>query len=150
MIGTSIPMDAKEVLKLCTGRKDFKSLEPKLQRKCDQIKWKWLDFIYPTLLSYLSGTLNLDWKKDFFQFIIVKKYVSLTEIDWNVVLQKWPTVSKRILMQTAKDFSKNHGKRGLPLYLNIAQNLHRIRPMNLASQSKLDLIDAFEKLRNGE
>lgn len=92
----------------------------------------------------------MDWKKDFFEFIIEKEYVSITEIDWNIVLPKWPSVSKYTLGQVATSFSTTYGKKGLPLYQNIAQNLHRKCPMKKVSQEKLDLIDAFEKLRMAE
>ena len=104
--------------------------------------------IHSTILAHLSGTLNLDWRKNFFQFIIDMKYISVTEIDWNVVRETWPSVPKRNLAAAAPIFVTSHGKKGLPLYQNISENLHLMKDCKKVSQIKLDLIDEFEKLRN--
>ena len=78
------------------------------------------------------------------------KYISLTDIDWNVVKETWPSVSKQNLSNTSDRFVVKHGKRGLPLYQNISENLHLMKDCTKASQIKLDLINEFEKLRNKE
>merc|ERR1712051_1136293 len=98
--------------------------------------------------SYLSGTLKLQWKKNFLQFIVDSKIVSVTNIDWNVVLEKWPFCTKVLLTRFVSCFSKTHGNKGVPLYKNIAENLHRQAGHEKIEipQAKLDIIDAFEKL----
>jgi hypothetical protein len=147
VLGTKIPKEANEIIKLCDRNKSWKSLESKLQRNHQSIAQGWSG-IYSTVLAHLSGTLNLDWRKNFFQFIIDKKYISVTEIDWNIVKETWPSVPKYNLTQAATNFVKNLGKRGLPLYQNISENLHHMKDCQKISQLKLDLIDEFEKLRN--
>ena len=97
---------------------------------------------------YQNIAKNLYWRKNFFQFIIEKKYVSVTDIDWNVVKDSWPSISKRNLTVAAKCFVNSHGKNGVPLYQNISENLHHMRDCKKASQIKLDFINEFEKLRN--
>jgi hypothetical protein len=93
-----------------------------LQRNGNNIGHSWSGFIHPTILAHLSGTLNLDWKNNFFQFIIDKKYISLTDIDWNIVKENWPSSTKSELSNEVMHFVKNNGKKGVPLYQNIAEN----------------------------
>ena len=148
VLGSKIPKDANEIISLCDRKKTWKNLEFTLQRNRTIIGHTWSKIIHPTVLAYLSGTLNLDWRKNFFQFIIDKKYISVTDIDWNVVKETWPFISKQNLSDEANRFIGNHGKRGVPLYQNIYENLHHMRDSKKVSQIKLDLIDEFEKLRN--
>ena len=150
VLGTKIPKEANEIIKLCdkTRKRSWKLLESKLQRNENLISAAWAGFIHSTILAHLSGTLNLDCKKNFFQFIIDKKYISVTDIDWNVVKKTWPSISKQYLSNVANRFVERHGKRGVPLYQNIYENLHHMKNSKKASKIKLDLIDEFEKLRN--
>ena len=151
VLGSKIPKEANKIIKLFDRKKSsWKTLESKLQRNAHVIRNTWCGFIHSTLLAHLCGTLNLQWKKNFFQFIIDMKYISLTDIDWNVVKETWPSVSKQNLSNTADRFVVKHGKRGLPLYQNISENLHLMKDCTKASQIKLDLINEFEKLRNKE
>ena len=149
VLGPEIPKEANEIIRLCDRKKiPWKPLELKLQRNTTIIGHTWAKIIHPTILAYLSGTLNLDWRKNFFQFIIDKKYISVTDIDWNVVKETWPFISKQNLSDEANRYIARHGKKGLPLYQNISENLHHMKDSKKASQIKLDLIDEFEKLRN--
>ena len=212
VLGPKIPNDANEILMLCDRKKSWKILESILQRNRRIIQSTWSETIHPTILAHLSGTLNLDgkknvfqfmvdkkyislkdidwnavtetlptctkselsnkviqfvdingkegvplyqtiaenlhWRKNFFKFIIENRYISVTDIDWNVVKEKWPSISKRNLSVTTDHFVRKHGKKGLPLHQNISENLHHMRDCKKASQIKLDLIDEFEKLRN--
>ena len=89
----------------------------------------------------------MEWKNDYFQFIIKNKYVSITDIDWNLASKIWPSVPKAKLADAAKVFSSKHGKKGAPLYQNIAENLHRMKTNLSVSKEKRDLIDAFKNFR---
>ena len=91
---------------------------------------------------------DLDWRKNFFQIIIGKKYISVTDIDWNVVKETWPSIPKSKLTNTINSFVQRHGKVGKPMYQNISENLHHLKDRKKATQLKLDLINEFEKLRN--
>ena len=150
VLGTKISKEANEIIKLCdkTRKRSWKLLESKLQRNENLISAAWAGFIHSTILAHLSGTLNLDYKKNFFQFIIDKKYISVTDIDWNVVKDSWPSISKRRLSCITKSFVCKHGKSGVPLYQNISENMHHMKDRKKAPQIKLDLIKEFEKLRN--
>ena len=148
VLGLKIPKEANAILKLCSGTKSWKCLETKLERNSLSISNSWYGFVYPTILAHLSGTLNLDWKKNFFQFIIDKKYISTTDIDWNVVKETWHYIPKYKLSATANKFVQKHGKKGLPLYQNLSENLYHMKECKKASQLQLDLINEFEKLRN--
>ena len=148
VLGSQIPKDAKEIIKLCDRKKSWKPLESELQRNGTLIGNTWSASIHSTILAHLSGTLNLDWRKNFFQFIIDKKIISLTDIDWNIVKETWPSVPKCNFSCAANSFVRVYGKRGLPLYQNISENLHHMKDSKKASQLKLDLIDEFEKPRN--
>lgn len=131
---------------LCREDKSWIELEFKLQRKSNSISQRYGNFICPTLLSHLYGTLDSTWKKEFFQYIIDKKYVSVTDFDYKELKEKWPSVSKRNFSETAMKFYSNNKKNGTPLHEHISENLHRLKP-NRFSQKKMDLIKAFEKLR---
>jgi hypothetical protein len=150
VLGIKIPKEANEIMKICNEKKSWKDLGPKLNRPVDSIGLRWSHYIYPTILSYLSGTMNLQWKKEFFQFIIDNKYVSVSDIDQNIAKEKWPSVPFNKLTRNAKQFSSNHGNNRTPLYQNIAENLYVMRENRKVPQAKLDLIDAFEKLRNDD
>ena len=76
--------------------------------------------------------------------------VSFNDIDRDFVAEKWPSIPVSKLVHDTKCFSDNHGKKGVPLYLNIAENLHKMQLRREVPQAKLDIIDAFEKLRNGD
>ena len=147
VLGTKIPKEANGIINIFNAKKSWKDLEPKLNRLVESISFRWSNYIYPTILAYLSGTMNLQWKKDFFQFIIDNKFVSVTDIDQNIAKEKWPSIPFNKLTKTAKGFSQ-HGNNGIPLYQNIAKNLHIMREKMKVPQAKLDLIDAFEKVRN--
>jgi hypothetical protein len=146
-LGPNIPKEANEIIKLCERTKSWKNLESKLQRSRVIIAHTW-SWIHSTILSHLCGTLNLDWRKNFFQFIIDKKYISVTDIEWNIVKETWPSIPKCNFSRRLATFGERHGKRGIPLYQNISENLHHMQASKKVSQIKLDLIDEFEKLRN--
>ena len=148
VLGPKIPKEANEIIKLCSGTKSWKCLETELERDSISISHSWSGFVHPTVLAHLSGTLNLDWKKNFFKFIIDKKYTSLTDIDWNAVKETWPSIPKHDFTAAATNFVQSHGKKGLPLFQNISENLHLMRDRRKTPQIKLDLINEFENLRN--
>ena len=62
-----------------------------------------------------------------------------------IVKEKWPSIPKSKLFKDAIQFSVNHGKKGVPLYQNLSENIHYLKPYQ-PSQETLDFIDAFEKL----
>ena len=126
--------------------KSWIELESKLQRKSSSICTRYSTFICPTLFYHVYGTLNSPWKKEFFQYIIDKKYVSVSDFDYKELKEKWPSVTKGNFSQTALQFFRNKRKNGTPLHEHISENLHRLKP-NRLSQKKMDLIKAFEKLR---
>ena len=47
------------------------------------------------------------------------------------------------LSKSAQGFSERHGKKGMPLYQNIDENLHRMK-----INRRFNLITEFEKNRN--
>ena len=89
--------------------------------------------------------MYLDWKREFFQYIIDNKVISVTDIDEKIVKERWPSIPRRKLCMVAINFSSDHGKKGVPLHQNISENIHRLRPYQ-PSQETLDFINAFEKL----
>ena len=149
-LGPEIPKEANEIIKLCCGTKSWKCLEIKLKRSSKYIAHAQSGVIHSTILAHLSGTLHLDWRRNFFQFIIDKKYVSITDIDWNVVKETWPSIPKHSFFAATISFVQSHGKSGVPLYQNISENMHHMKNCKKTSQLKLDLINRFENFRNKE
>ena len=62
-------------------------------------------------------------KENFFQFIIDKKYISVTDINWSVVTEKWPSISKTSLSEAARGFQNNHGKKGTENHKHTYKNI---------------------------
>ena len=113
VVGTTLPTEISEIKSLFDRKKSWKDLKSKIERSGYQISKRWSGFIHPTILSYLSGTLRLKWRKNFFQFIIDNKCVSNTDIDWNVVLEKWPSCTLDQLRRIVISFNLEHGKKGV-------------------------------------
>ena len=146
VFNNKIPTGIDEIKRLCTQRKTWKSLVPEIQRKQDTIQRRWSRVIYPRILAHLHGTVYLDWKREFFQYIIDNKLVGVTDIDKKIVEERWPSVPYPKLTQNATKVFY-HGKRGVPLHQFISENIHSLKPYN-PSKETLDFIDAFRKLCN--
>ena len=136
-----------EIKKKCAGMKAWKPLESTLQRTAHTIALRWSRMIYPSILSYLSNTVNLQWKEPLLRYIIENKVSSIPDLDWNIVLEKWPSCTKQLLQETLTN-ANYLGDKGVALYQNLSNNLHRMKMEQKVSQSKLKLIYAFDKLRN--
>ena len=92
----------------------------------------------------------MNWKKNFLQFVANLKVVGTSQIDLNLARQKWPSETAASLTWLCTNFAKCYGKPGDPLYKTINENLCRYQPKSKVPQYKLDIIDVFESLRNGE
>ena len=73
------------------------------------------------------------------------KFVAVAHIDENDVEKKWPSVPKQKLFKAAIDFSKSHGEKELPIYQNISENIHRLKPQE-PPQETLDFNEALEEI----
>ena len=147
VLGRNLPGNSDELKKRIGDEKQsWKDLVPALQRRSQDIGIRWDHFIHPTLLAHLSGTMNLEWRRPFFQWVIDNKWISVTDIDWTVAQEKWPSVPKRKLTKSAIGFSTYHGKKDVALYKNLEENMHLMRSPPVP-QEKWDLIDAYDKLR---
>jgi hypothetical protein len=58
----------------------------------------WTGCIKPVLLSYHSGTLHKEWKKDFYEYLIKNKVFSVKDIDWQDVRKHFPDKSSSSMM----------------------------------------------------
>ena len=140
-----IPKEPNDIKTFNSEKKNWISLESELERKPSTIQKRWHGVIYPRILAHLYGTGNLDWKKNFFQYIIDNKFVAVAHIDENDVEKKWPSVPKQKLFKAALDFSKSHGEKELPIYQNISENIHRLKPQE-PPQETLDFNEALEEI----
>ena len=93
--------------------------------------------------------MNLEWRRSFYQWVIDNEYIGITDIDWAVAQEKWPSVPKLKLAKSADEFSKNNGKKDVPLYKNLEENMHRIKSRQV-SQEKWDLTEAYDMLRKAK
>ena len=91
----------------------------KLARTKLSISSNWNLFIKPVIYAHLCNMDRFQWKKDFFQWVIDKKYVSIVDIDKNALQEKWPSILPSKLIDCIMFFTNNHGTRGVPLYKNI-------------------------------
>ena len=89
----------------------------------------------------------MEWRRPFFQWVIDNKWISVTDIDWAVAQEKWPSVPQQKLAFIAISFSTHYGKKDVALYKNLEENMHRIQSHSVP-KSKQDPTDAYDKLRN--
>ena len=89
-------------------------------------------------MQHLSGTMNLEWRRPFFQWVIDNKWISVTDIDWAVAQEKWPSVPQQKLALIAISFSTHYGKKDVALYKNLKENMQRMQSPSVP-KSKQDL-----------
>ena len=148
--GNNIPEKVQDIKNICEERISWLVLMSKLNRKSNSISVRWNKIIAPTILSHLNGTVALNWKKTFLQYVANLKVVSTSQIDFNLARKKWPSETTSSLIGLCGNFDANYGKPSDPLYKTINENLCRYQPKSKVPQYKLDIIDMFESLRNGE
>ena len=111
---------------------------------------RWDLTLMPTILSYLYGVPEIQWKEGFLKYVVEQKVMNLTSMNWTDVLQKWPYQTKfslTKLLDTASQYSKE--KR--PLYQQVSAYLsHPIKPVpqNLIDQKRA-ILKMFDEIRSG-
>ena len=148
--GGNVPENLQDIKNICDKRMSWLALMTKPNRKSNSITVRWTRNIVPTILSHINGTVAMDWKKFFLQYVANLKVVSTSQIDFNLARKKWPSETAGSLTWLCGNFATTYGKSGDPLYKTINENLCRYQPKSKVPQYKLDIIDVFESLRNGE
>ena len=150
VLGENIPENVQDIKNIFEKRMSWLALMPILKRKSNSLSIRWNKNIVPTILSHLNGTVAMSWKKNFLQYVANLKVVSTSQIDFNLARKKWPSETIGSLTWICHKLCQNYGKPGDPLYKTINENLCRYHPKSKVPQYKLDIIDMFESLRNGE
>ena len=104
VFGKGIPEDTIDIIKICAEKRCWIDLETKMQRPSFTISHRWHRVIWPRISAHVQESTNLDWKRDFFQFIIDNRLVSIADIDENALAERFPSVPKRLLCKTATEF----------------------------------------------
>jgi hypothetical protein len=81
--------------------KHWSALKDELGRAKVSIGKRWKCVIQPTVIFYLGGQHgNNSWKREFLKFVMDSKAITVTDIDWHLVNEKWPLCT-RDMMQKA-------------------------------------------------
>jgi hypothetical protein len=129
--------------------KHWSALEDELGRAKVSIGKRWKCVIQPTLIFYLGGQHgNNSWKREFLKFVMDSKAITVTDIDWHLVNEKWPLCT-RDMMQKALTSGVFHKETGLPLHERIAKNFHIIKSKANAGwlACRDEIVEVFEEFR---
>ena len=110
----------------------------------------------PSILSYLYGVPEIQWKEEFRKYVVEQKVMSLASMDWTDVLQKWPYQNRFNLtkvLDVALTYCKNHMTSNCPLYQQVSTYLSR--PIKKASATwvedrRRDIRKIFDEIRFGK
>ena len=127
-----------------------------IQRGQKIIIGRWNSTVMPTILAYLYGAPEIQWKEEFLKYVVEQKVMNLASMDWTCVLQKWPYQNKWNFTQVLNIASRNYRKKdtlGLPLYQQISAYLsHPVKKPthNSLKERKRAILKAFDEIRFGK
>ena len=114
---------AEKLKSLCI--KDFQPLVTVLQRGEMALYCHFHGTLLPILLGNIYGSLNMQWKDDFFKYIIDQKVDSIGDLDWDILLKEKPFLTKAQVSKGLADARRISKIKG-PLYEQIAAFRKRI------------------------
>ena len=141
VIKGKIPKSFEEFKKVCQNRMSWNNSDKKLNRPHVSMCQRWLSFIQPTILAHLCGMSQFQWKKDFFQYVMDSKALSVSDINWAEACEKWPFCTEHS-MHMASVMVK-----GQPLLKSIIPKLKSAKFPDSYFQRRIALIEAFEDLK---
>jgi hypothetical protein len=148
VFGQPNPITLEDILNMKPKDSKFHLLEKDINRSRESIQPRWRDYIKPCLLAHLHGRIEYD-SIDFLKFVMNSKAISISNIDWSLLIEKFPFCSKskvtRILQ--CRIFREDHG---LPLFERISKNIHRYKSVSSKSSAekrKQDLLEVFDDFR---
>ena len=113
----------------------------------------WNRRLLPTVLSYLYGAPEIQWKEEFLKYVVEQKVMSLPSMNWTDVLQKWPHQTKHTLSHLLDLASRSKSTSKCPLYQQVSAYLsHPIkRPVNRVLQDeRRTILKIFDEIRFGK
>ena len=117
--------DAKKLKSF--SQKDFKPLVKVLKRGEYAIYLHYHGFLLPILLGNIYGTLNMHWEDDFFKYYIIdQKVESISDVNWNLILEQKPFLTRKQITMALNDARKTVVEVQGPLYEQIAAYRSRI------------------------
>ena len=102
---------------------DLHGLTTRVQRGQTIIVNRWRGILMPIILSYLYGVPEIQWKTEFLNYVLSRKIMNLTSLNWTEVLQKWPFQTKFNLTRTldiASRYCKDKDTAKSPLYQQVS------------------------------
>ena len=142
-----MPCNVQEMKNLHAQKQSFIILESSMKRNSQGIHQRWTKIILPTILKHLDGASNLQWRTSFLQHIVDSKLTSITEMNWTFALERWEFETKGSLISLCNGIVQAYGKKGVPLYKTIEENMYRYKGESKMSKHKKDLIAAFDWLK---
>lgn len=128
---------------------ELKPLENILSRKLANIRSRWVKSLTPVLLTHLAGAVSVDWKLDFLHCIANNSnYVAIQDIDWNDILERWPTQTKMSMMIYLSSVTRKHKNYALHERATLA--VQDFRQPNVYPKVKAHheaLIEIFDDIR---
>ena len=128
-------------------------LTQEFDRVLSSIVGRWRGYLLPIILSSLYGKLNLNVIPEVYKFLIEQKVKRIEEIDWAMLVRKWPFQTEESLKLMVRS-AKNTGKYSQDEFL--FQKLRRLLPLKRKSLSLRDqefntaIANAFRILKQNQ
>ena len=131
-------------------RKDLFPLANVLERTGMTIANYWMKRMLPTILSHLYGAAKLDWREEFFKYIIDNQVPSISDIEWTFVIRRWPFLTK-LKVSNELFFIMERVKSNASLFEQLMEYQGQVRLRRKTAQYVLNrrdaIIDIYDTIR---
>ena len=136
------------------AEKNIQPIAQKLQRAGKVVVNRFKRILLPILLGNLYCTVNVSWEKEFFKYIVENKVKSIGDVNWQIVLDQWPFLTKYKITHILERARRNSGVEGL-LYEQIWAFEHRVllRKSHTKSsvlQHKMQIVEIHDSLKESK
>jgi hypothetical protein len=110
----------------------------------------WIGHLKPILLSYHSGNLHKEWKKDFYEYLIEKKVFVVQNINWNDANKYFPDQSNTSMTEALREIRRDKKYADQPLYTALADYLPKYKQSSLRESSRKhreEIVHWYDKTR---
>ena len=143
------PLKVEEFKQISDHATGWKHLASSLDRSIRSCNSRWRGVLEPAILCHFYGVMDVDSRKDFFQFLIDAKVVAAANIEWDKVLAKFPWCTRAYLNHFLSHCTYNLKKTpDLPLHELVSNHLSVMRSTHKKKIAKrYQIAQAFDELR---
>ena len=143
------PLKVEEFIKISDHVKDWRLLATSLDRNRQTCYHHWKRVLEPAILCHFYGVMDVDSRKDFYQYLIDAKVVAAANIEWDKVLAKFPWCTIACLTTWYGNCTMQLEKTpDVPLHELVSKHLSVMKPTYKKKIAKQYAIaQAFDELR---